>query len=191
MTENQQIRDHIKGLRRALTNLEQRCAAESVTDKLIKHDKIRAAEHIALFFSIDGEIDTNLLIQQLWQRGKSISLPALHPFSPGDLLFLRYLPSDKLKLNRLKIPEPIMDVRRVVPTQMLQVVITPLVAFDNSGHRLGMGGGYYDRLLQDWHKKNIYPIGIAHDCQRVEHLHVQPWDVVLPEIITPSNVVVS
>lgn len=54
-----------------------------------------------------------------------------------------------------------------------------------------MGGGFYDRTLQGWQQRHRlgvgpYPIGLAHDCQRVAALPVAAWDVPLPEIITPQ-----
>ncbi len=54
--------------------------------------------------------------------------------------------------NRYQIHEPKLDVRRVKPIAELDVICTPLVAFDNNGQRLGMGGGYYDRTLSQWHQ---------------------------------------
>ncbi len=53
--------------------------------------------------------------------------------------------------NRLNIREPRLDVRDVLPLAKLDVLVTPLVAFDEGGQRLGMGGGFYDRTLQNWH----------------------------------------
>lgn len=70
---------------------------------------------------------------------KQIYLPVLHPFCPGHLLFLHYRPDSQLIRNRLNILEPQLDVRDVLPLKRLDVVITPLVAFDRDGQRLGMG----------------------------------------------------
>lgn len=91
--------------------------------------------------------------------------------------------------NRYQILEPTLDVRAVKPVNKLDIICTPLVAFDNSGQRLGMGGGYYDRTLSQWHqhKQGPYPLGLAHDCQHVEQLPSEQWDVPLPKIITPSK----
>ncbi|MNH39826.1 5-formyltetrahydrofolate cyclo-ligase family protein [compost metagenome] len=50
-----------------------------------------------------------------------------------------------------------------------------------------MGGGFYDRTLQNWQHAGPYPIGLAHDCQQVEKVPVEHWDIPLPEIITPSQ----
>ncbi len=97
---------------------------------------------MALFLSFDGELDTQPLIDQLWRAGKRVYLPVLHPFSPGNLLFLHYHPQSQLIVNRLKIREPKLDVRDVLPLAELDVLVTPLVAFDVSGQRLGMGGGF-------------------------------------------------
>ncbi len=60
------------------------------------------AHNVALFLSFDGELDTQPLIDQLWRAGKRVYLPVLHPFSPGNLLFLHYHPQSQLIVNRLK-----------------------------------------------------------------------------------------
>lgn len=153
------------------------------------HPEIIRAESVAVFLSFDGELDTSPLIQQLWQQGKRVYLPVLHPFCAGHLLFLRYAPDTELVRNHLKIMEPRLDVRQVLPLPQLDILLTPLVAFDHQGQRLGMGGGFYDRTLQ--YRKQMsrgpYPIGLAHDCQQVDALPVESWDIPLPEIITPSR----
>ena len=146
------------------------------------------AHSVALFLSFDGELDTQPLIEQLWRSGKQVYLPVLHPFSPGNLLFLRYHPQSQLVTNRLKIQEPRLDVREVLPLSELDVLITPLVAFDTQGQRLGMGGGFYDRTLQNWQQYNLHPVGYAHDCQQVDALPVEKWDIPLPVIVTPSKI---
>lgn len=60
------------------------------------------------------------------------------------------------------------------------MMFIPLVAFDEKGERLGMGGGFYDRTLAGWQKKGFYPVGLAHDCQQVDELPAAQWDVPLP-----------
>lgn len=111
----------------------------------------------------------------------------LHPFSPGNLLFLHYHPQSQLIVNRLKIREPKLDVRDVLPLAELDVLVTPLVAFDVSGQRLGMGGGFYDRTLQNWQQYRLQPVGYAHDCQQVDSLPSEEWDIPLPAVITPGK----
>ncbi len=76
----------------------------------------------------------------------------------------------------------------MLPLSKLDVLITPLVAFDEQGQRLGMGGGFYDRTLQNWRDIGLQPVGYAHDCQGVERLPVEEWDIPLPAVITPTKV---
>ncbi|MBV6693414.1 MULTISPECIES: 5-formyltetrahydrofolate cyclo-ligase [Serratia] len=185
--QRQNIRNQIRQRRRALTSEQQNNFALQTAERIAVHPRIQAAHSIAVFLSFDGELDTRPLIERLWQQAKQVYLPVLHPFSPGNLLFLRYTPETPLVHNRFNILEPQLDVRNVLPVGSLDVVLTPLVAFDSSGQRLGMGGGFYDRTLQNWQHLGPYPIGLAHDCQQVEQLPVEHWDIPLPEIITPSQ----
>lgn len=142
---------------------------------------------VAVFLSFDGELDTRPLIDRLWRAGKRVYLPVLHPFSPGNLLFLHYHPESELVVNRLNISEPKLDVRDVLPLERLDVLVTPLVAFDTQGQRLGMGGGFYDRTLQNWQQHGLQPVGYAHDCQQVDALPSEEWDIPLPTVVTPSR----
>lgn len=187
-TQRQQIRQTIRQARRQLTPEQQKIAAEQAKLNALQHPKIAQAKNIALFLSFDGEINTQPLIDALWQQNKQIYLPVLHPFSAYHLLFLHYHPDSQLVKNRFNIAEPPLDVRDVLPPEQLDVMLIPLVAFDSQGQRLGMGGGFYDRTLANWQKSGFYPIGLAHDCQHVEQLPVAHWDIPLPEIITPKKI---
>lgn len=181
------IRTEIRQRRKNLTPEQQSHFALQAADRVVSHPGIRAATTLSVFLSFDGELDTAPLIARLWQEGKQLCLPVLHPFSPGHLLFLRYTPETPLVRNRLNILEPQLDVTQIIPLQQLDIILTPLVAFDSAGQRLGMGGGFYDRTLEHWQEGGPYPIGLAHDCQHVDTLPVEYWDVPLPEIITPCK----
>ncbi|WP_126354659.1 5-formyltetrahydrofolate cyclo-ligase [Cedecea lapagei] len=186
-TLRQDIRQTIRQRRRSLTPAEQHTFAQQAAERMLVFEPVIHAQTVALFLSFDGELNTTPLIEGLWQAGKEVYLPVLHPFSPGNLLFLRYTPTSRLVTNRLKILEPELDVRDVLPLNKLDVLITPLVAFDAKGQRLGMGGGFYDRTLQHWQQHGLYPVGLAHDCQQVDELPVEQWDIPLPAVVTPSR----
>jgi 5-formyltetrahydrofolate cyclo-ligase len=183
----QQIRQQIRQRRRALTPEQQTQFALHAADRMMAYPPVLLAQTVAVFLSFDGELDTRPLIDQLWRAGKRVYLPVLHPFSPGNLLFLHYHPSSDLVVNRLNIREPKLDVRDVLPLSQLDVLVTPLVAFDAAGQRLGMGGGFYDRTLQNWRQHRLQPVGYAHDCQQVDALPTEQWDIPLPAVITPSK----
>ncbi|CAD5358218.1 5-formyltetrahydrofolate cyclo-ligase [Enterobacter cancerogenus] len=183
----QAIRQLIRQRRRALTPEQQALFAQQAAARMMAYSPVVMAHTVALFLSFDGELDTQPLIDQLWRAGKKVYLPVLHPFSKGNLLFLHYHPRSELVVNRLKITEPKLDVRDVLPLADLDVLVTPLVAFDEQGQRLGMGGGFYDRTLQNWQHHGFQPVGYAHDCQAVEALPVEKWDIPLPAVVTPGK----
>lgn len=161
--------------------------ADAAANRMMAYAPMVLARTVAVFLSFDGELDTRPLIDRLWRAGKQVVLPVLHPFSPGHLLFLHYRPESELVVNRLRITEPRLDVRDVLPLNQLDVLVTPLVAFDKQGQRLGMGGGFYDRTLQNWQQHGLQPVGYAHDCQLVTTLPSEEWDVPLPAVVTPST----
>lgn len=182
------IRNEIRQRRNALTTEQQTAFALLAAERVATHPEIQSATTVSLFLSFDGELDTAPVIARLWREGKQLCLPVLHPFVPGNLLFLRYTPDTPLVRNRLNILEPQLDVTQVIPLSRLDIILTPLVAFDSVGQRLGMGGGFYDRTLERWKNGRPYPIGLAHDCQHVDALPVEHWDVPLPQVITPGKV---
>jgi 5-formyltetrahydrofolate cyclo-ligase len=198
----QSIRSEIRLKRRLLGKEDQHNAAKLLLTQLAQHKKIQTAKHIALYLANDGELDPMFFIQWCWSKGKEVYLPVIHPFNKSNLLFLRYAENTKLQTNKFGILEPLLNVNDVCPVSSLDVLCTPLVAFDHSGARLGMGGGFYDRTLAKWFSQqdnktysnldkinhsNFHPIGIAHDCQLVDSIPIEQWDIPLPEIITPSK----
>ncbi len=187
MIQRQVIRQQVRHLRRAMTDDQQAVAAEQLADLALNYAPMTAARNIALFLSVDGELNTRPLIARLWHLKKAVYLPVLHPFSPGNLLFLRYSPDTPLHINKLRIPEPPLDIRQLITLDQLDLMMVPLVAFDQHGQRLGMGGGFYDRTLQNWRQHGFLPVGLAHDCQQVDNLPVAEWDVPLPAVMTPSK----
>lgn len=182
-TLRNQLRQQIRKTRANLTALQQQQAEDSITQQALALIEERNAQHIALYISFDGEISTDKLIQILWAQGKQVYLPVLHPFNPNHLLFLRYLPDTPMLKNKFGIWEPKFNVQNVLPLDELDILFTPLVAFDKQGNRLGMGGGFYDRTLQNWQNSSFIPVGLAHQCQQVEQLPTEAWDVPLHQIL--------
>ncbi|MEI6894555.1 MAG: 5-formyltetrahydrofolate cyclo-ligase [Colwellia sp.] len=182
-----ELRKDIRLRRHSLSATEQHNAAIALSQRLSKHSRVQQAQRIAVYLSNDGELSTSHFIDWCWQQKKEVYLPVIHPFSPGHLLFLRYQQETKLVNNSYGILEPKLDVTQVCPIKCLDIICTPLVAFDSSGARLGMGGGFYDRSLAHWQQTKLYPMGLAHDCQWVAKVPVENWDIPLPEIITPNK----
>jgi len=193
-TPRQALRTNIRIKRQSLSKTEQSKASADLFIQLISHEKINQAEHIAIYLANDSELDALPFIHWCWQNNKSVYLPVIHPFCSGHLLFLKYDKTTKMQTNQYGINEPKLDVTAVKLVTELDIIFTPLVAFDKDGNRLGMGGGFYDRTLAHWYQKyqvnsitKPYPIGLAHDCQKVSEVPCELWDIPLPEIITPIH----
>ncbi|AKC59828.1 5-formyltetrahydrofolate cyclo-ligase [Blochmannia endosymbiont of Polyrhachis (Hedomyrma) turneri] len=185
----QSLRNYIRNIRKNLTKKEHIQSSQRITNYIINDYRIQQAQHIGLFISFDGEIQTYPLIKKLLNIGKTIYLPILYPFKkPKILLFSKYTTSTNLILNHFKIYEPELYLKHVIFNQELDILLIPLVAFDRYGNRLGMGGGFYDHTLKSYsHHSKTLLIGLAHDCQKINNrIPKEEWDVPLPEIITPS-----
>lgn len=184
---NAQIRHQVRTRRQSLTPSAQSLATKDLLLKFKSLPNIDQITHIALYLAQDGELSPNLVIDWLWKQGKSVYLPVIHPFSKGQLLFLHYAPETKLIANKYNILEPALRCSNICPLDRLDMICTPLVAFDAQGHRIGMGGGYYDRTFAHFKGKKL---GLAHDCQQVTQISPSPWDQDLDFILTPSQVII-
>ncbi|MFT5162311.1 MAG: 5-formyltetrahydrofolate cyclo-ligase [Alteromonadaceae bacterium] len=183
-----QLRRHIRTLRRQLSQQQQHLAAQQLAKKLLQLIDQRQASKVALFLSMDGEINTRLAIEALWQAQVEVYLPVIHPFNQQQLIFLVYQPDTPLIRSHLGMLEPQLDCQQLCPLPQLDILFTPLVAFDAKGNRLGMGGGFYDRTLAcHYAEQRTVPqiIGLAHDCQQTPNVPTDSWDIPLAEVITP------
>ncbi len=159
-------------------------AEETFIQKVCEFITQQKAKTVALYFSFDGEVPTEKLIQTLWQKDIKVCLPILHPKEKGQLLFLSYEKNTPMEKNKFGILEPCFKQENLVPLENIDIIFTPLVAFDKQHYRLGLGGGFYDRTLENWQQKNFLPVGLAYTWQEVENLPLAPWDVPLFQIIT-------
>lgn len=188
------LRQEIRIKRLQLSTIAQQKQALLLREKLVCQINVTQTKHVAIYLANDGEIETMPFIEWCWQQKISVYLPVIHPFSKGQLLFLAFTKTTNLVKNEYGILEPKLDVRRIIELSKLDIIYTPLVAFDPHGNRLGMGGGFYDRTLACWYRQyeknkqaKPFPIGLAHDCQLVDKIPNEIWDIPLPKIITPST----
>lgn len=188
MLNRQQLRTTMRQRRMALSESEQQAAANALVQQVVQQPTFVSAKHIALYLSNNGEINTKPLIEALWALGKNLYLPILHPLVPGYLVFQQYHAATPMTANRFGIAEPQLNCSEIKPLPELEVICTPLVAFDAQGQRLGMGGGFYDRTLAQLPAAHpLHIIGLAHSCQQVATLPHEAWDYPLNAVITPQN----
>ncbi|WP_336365800.1 5-formyltetrahydrofolate cyclo-ligase [Marinobacter sp. C2H3] len=181
------LRRDLRRQRRALSFEQQASAAERLALNLLRNPDLYRARHIAIYLPNDGEIDPHRFLEAARPRGVQFYLPVLHPLHQGRLVFSPYQDGVVLRPNRFGIPEPPFEHGLARPPWALDAVLFPLVAFDDAGGRLGMGGGFYDRTFAFSRvRPRLAPklIGLAHDFQRVAALPLEPWDVPLHSVVT-------
>lgn len=148
----------------------------------------RNSRRIASYVPTDGEIDTDPIVERALQLGKRCYLPVLSRINHDRLWFAPRTTNTDYVLNRYGILEPLVASRLLVRAQDLDLILLPLVGFDEHGNRLGMGGGFYDRSLEfltrrhRWRKPRL--IGLAFDSQKVDTLPQESWDVPLDAVVT-------
>jgi 5-formyltetrahydrofolate cyclo-ligase len=181
------LRRTLRQRRRALSAAEQKAAARALYRRLVTSALFRFSRRIAFTMAADGEIDPAQLLATARQRGKACYLPVLNPVGEPRLRFKRWKKGEALGHNRYGIPEP--RGGRYCPPRTLSLVFTPLVGFDASGNRIGMGKGYYDRTFAFRRHRTAYRpllVGLAHECQRVERLEAEAWDLPLDGVVTDA-----
>jgi 5-formyltetrahydrofolate cyclo-ligase len=150
------------------------------------------ARHVAAYVAADGELDLSHLFRRLDHRGRQLFLPVLRPHPRLKLWFVRHRAGEPMIRNRFGIPEPSLSHRHIRLPWALDLILLPLVGFDAECHRLGMGGGFYDRTLaylrhrRVWHRPLL--VGVAHECQRLRDIWQRPWDVPLNAVITEQGI---
>ncbi len=173
----------MRAKRRALS-VDDRCFfSEKIAEYLFNSPFYLSAKTVACYFSTDEEVNTSLILQGILAEDKACYLPRLVPNKQGIMEFVRYCEDDSLQANQFNILEPCLPEREIAVLDEIDLVLAPLVAFDDKGNRLGMGAGYYDRALANKTAKTFY-CGLAYSCQRVDSLEVNAWDVPLDEVIT-------
>lgn len=188
-TERQTIRRQIRRQRNQLSRSYRQQASRKLLHSLRQSDAFAFARRVAVYLTNDAEIDTSVLLRDLQKRNRQIFLPVLHPLRKGHLSFLRYDNNTPMTRNRFGISEPDFRRSKAVPARFIAQVCMPLVAFDEQGNRLGMGGGFYDRTLAFMHLPGSKPtlIGLAYELQKQPALPCEPWDIPLTAVATEKR----
>lgn len=179
-------RREILSQRRKLSLQETKDAGLKILSILREHEFFRQKRVVASYIAVRGEVDTGSINSWLLKNGHTLALPVVDPVRDGEMSFYKAEPETVFTKGRYGISEPEAKAESLVPERDINAVLLPLVGFDLSGNRLGMGGGYYDRLLKKL-KDDTLLIGIAYDFQRLESIETREWDMRVDEVITPSG----
>jgi 5-formyltetrahydrofolate cyclo-ligase len=185
--ERRQVRQRIRAARRELTPAARAAADRMIVRRILSLPEFQRARHIALFLAFDGEPSLRDVIAAAAARRKRVYAPVL---TGGTMHFAELDTGASLATNFFGILEP--RVGRAIDARKLDLVLTPLVAFDDRGVRVGVGRGYYDRcfrfLLNRRRWRHPKLLGVAYELQHAPHLVRQPWDVLLAGVVTEAQV---
>lgn len=176
-----ELRKQIRRQRSTLPKAHQQRLAQQAVQYLNRHRIFRSARNIALYLPVRGEADPRTLLKFAHSQQRFF-LPVLSFSHDSKLIFVEWNRQTRFRKNQFNIPEPLLAKQRILSPNQLDLVITPLVAFDPQGSRLGMGGGFYDRSFATKHYQQTtkpYLVGFAYPFQQVKRLERQTWDVPL------------
>lgn len=187
--ERQTLRSRLLAQRERLSDADRSKMSRQIIETLISLSLYQEKSHFFIYCSYRSEVETGLLLRHCLQEGKTVLVPKSVPEQSGLLAVAITNPTTDLQLGFKGIPEPVPSLveRTLLHPQSIEVSVIPGAVFARSGHRLGYGGGYYDRFLAQTAPQS-YRIGLAFSMQLVEHIPVLPHDVPMDMLITEKEI---
>ncbi len=191
--DNNTIRRNNRLSRNNISKSEQQRLSSLIINNIIHSPLFKKCKNFAVFLPNDSEPDLSALIEYAWTNGKNCYLPVLGNKFESRLKFQLYLPNSPMTLNCFNIPEPKLSLATCITKPwLLDLILMPLVAFDLTGNRIGMGGGYYDKTLQYRRYRSIWQkpplMGVAYAKQQVLKIKAEKWDIPLDLIASDNEI---
>jgi 5-formyltetrahydrofolate cyclo-ligase len=178
------MREKVRAKRLAAFREDARGASQSLASHLTALLESQPVAKVAGYWAVGSEIDLSPLLGDLDGKGWSVALPVVVE-NDTPLIFRRWHSGDELLKGPLNILQPKLGCDEVIP----DVILVPLLAFDDERFRLGQGGGFYDRTLEQLKssKGGVMSIGIAFAAQRVNAVPRDKFDQRLDFIVTENG----
>ena len=160
-------------------------AGEQVCQQLLDSKKLKTNQIVAVYWPLGDELDPMPLLNKLHELGHQTLLPVM--LGAGKpLLFRKWESNDSLKTAQFGTYEPCED----KPVLKPDVILAPLLAFDRHGYRLGYGGGFYDRTIENLRQtKSVSVFGVAYAAQEMNQVVRGPFDQPLDAVLTELEVI--
>jgi 5-formyltetrahydrofolate cyclo-ligase len=176
MTDKHQLRAAMRATRKRLAELDAAAAGRAAEQVGL----LPAGRIVAVYRAIGSEMDADALSMALGRAGRELCLPVVVELD-APMLFRRWTPGEPLELDEAGVPAPFPLAEVVEP----DLILTPLLAFDAHGGRLGQGGGYYDRTFAA--RPEALRIGLAYAGQEVDDLPIEAHDIRLHGVLTETG----
>ena len=162
-------------------------ASRIICKRVCESREFYSSKSIACYLPMHDEVDTREIITRAWRANKRVFVPIVR--SNSEMMFCKIDPESELAKNSFDLWEPTRGF--LTKPKQLDLVVTPTVAFDRYKNRIGMGGGYFDRCFSFLRHRKIWIrpklVGVAFQCQEVEKVTPNRWDIRLYRIITDNN----
>ena len=161
-------------------------ASAIICQRVIRCREFSSSCFVGCFLPMDDEVDTRDIIERAWRANKRIFVPVLR--ARHKMSFREIRPESTLEQNWFGIWEP--SSGDFISPRNLDIVVTPIVAYDRQNNRIGMGGGYYDRCFsflrhrKQWLRPKL--VGVAFECQKIEKITPNAWDIRLYRVISDA-----
>lgn len=183
-TLKHKIRHSILKKRNNLTKDQVAFKSSVIAKNLISTNEFKKAKNVMVYIAKDNEVETVSIINASFERNKSVCAPCVniknHTIRPAVINCI----NTGLARRHFGIMEP---KRKCKIKSKIDLIITPGIAFDLSGHRLGWGKAYYDKFLENM--ADTPKIGLAYEVQIVEKLPIDPHDVAMDIVITEKRLI--
>lgn len=186
--DTSEVRTDRKSRRALLSAAQINAASVDINAELWHQPFMSRSRRIAAYFAVGGEVDCSSCFENVWKKNRELYLPVI---CDQDLAFAQYCAKTPILSNRFGIPEPVCAKAKLLKPSEMDVVLTPLVAFDDEGNRIGMGSGFYDRSFRfmrnrtHWLRPRL--VGLAYEFQKTAQIKASSWDVPLHNVVTEKG----
>lgn len=149
-----------------------------IVDKVLNTHLFKTASNIFIYHGVERELDTSKIIAEAFKQGKQVALPRVH--GKGDMRAHYYRHGDQMTVSSFGIPEPLPNSPEMKPGD-IDLIIMPCVTCNSQGHRLGYGGGFYDRFLTKTAAITLLPY---FDKLLVDQIPMQTHDQLMDVVLT-------
>lgn len=187
LTNKSDLRDELRARRRQLDESDRLSLDASINHFLAKYIAEHRPATIAAFWPFDGEPNLLPTLAATDQLETQIALPVIRQSQSGpSLVFAQWTSATVMEKNLYGIPEPCGSPEILLFN--IDLLLLPLVGWDESGSRLGMGAGFYDRTLAPLSQCEV-PVrtGVAYQLQRVSKIPDEPWDIRLHMLLSETG----
>lgn len=173
--------------RRALDDKSREVASSKICQRVIRSHEFLSCKTLVCYLPAYDEVDPTAIIERAWRAKKRVFAPVIT--MRGAMTFRKITPNTVLRRNEYGLWEP--ESGPCIAAKHCDLVITPVVAFDDFDNRIGMGSGYFDRCFaflkhrRRWRRPKL--TGLAFDCQKVEKIAPNPWDIRVYQVITETS----